>query len=82
MLEEANEQKSQTEQLIETIAKFYTPIMVFTALCFATIPWAISEQEGEHYFRFSLVLLVIACPCALVYINTRHIRLWFNRGSS
>ena len=42
-------------------------MVVLIALGFATIPWAVTDSEtAEEWLYTSLVLLVTACPCALV----------------
>ena len=66
LVEQAQTQRSRTEKLVEVIAKWYTPIVVTCAALLATIPWAFGPSVGRHFFEISLVLLVVACPCALV----------------
>jgi len=65
-LQEAQNARSPTEKLVEKVAKWYTPLVVFGAATMATIPWAFGRDTGMHYFHTALVLLVVACPCALV----------------
>jgi len=67
LVEQAANQRSDTEQFVETVAKIYTPLILLIAILFATIP-CIYSVEGTHaeWAKTSLVLLVIACPCALV----------------
>lgn len=36
------------------------------ALLVATIPWAVGVHNPKHWMYLALVLLVVACPCALV----------------
>ncbi len=66
LVEEAQRRKSPTEQLVETVAKYYTPIIFCCSLLLATIPWIWGAEVGEKYFYEALILLVVACPCALV----------------
>jgi magnesium-transporting ATPase (P-type) len=47
-------------------ARRYTPIVVFGALLLATVPWAWGREVGSTWAYQALVLLVVACPCALV----------------
>ncbi|KAG6547379.1 hypothetical protein Mapa_010827 [Marchantia paleacea] len=66
LVEDAQNQHSHTEQIVEKIAKYYTPIIVVAALLVATIPWAVGVHNPKHWMYLALVLLVVACPCALV----------------
>lgn len=71
LIEEAEQQKSKREQFIQKFAKYYTPAMVGIALLvflipgiFLNIPVDISVLQNWLYY--SIVILVISCPCALV----------------
>jgi len=66
LVQQAQAQRSRTEKMVETVAKWYTPIVVFSAIVLATVPWAFGRDIGKALFQTSLVLLVVACPCALV----------------
>ncbi|MCE9566476.1 MAG: cadmium-translocating P-type ATPase [Planctomycetes bacterium] len=66
MVGEAQSRRSPSEQWVEKFARYYTPAVMFLALAVLAIPpLAFSEPWGPWVYR-SLVLLVIACPCALV----------------
>ena len=58
--------KSQTETLVERIAKYYTPIMMVAALCVALIPPVFFGQDLTDWVYKALSLLVISCPCAFL----------------
>ena len=66
LIENASQQRSPREQLVERIATVYTPVVVLVAVLLATIPWAWGEQTGLVYTEIALILLVVACPCAFV----------------
>jgi Zn2+/Cd2+-exporting ATPase len=66
LVEEAESNRSQTERLVDEFAKVYTPLVVFAAILMVSIPWAWGNEMGRTWTRNGLVLLVIACPCALV----------------
>ena len=66
MVEEAQARRSPSEQWVERFARIYTPAMMFLALAVATLPPAFTGGGYALWFYRALVLLVIACPCALV----------------
>ncbi len=66
LVEQAQMQRSPTEQLVQKIAKVYTPIVVLCAVMLCTVPWAWGNKVGDEWFYKGLNLLVVACPCALV----------------
>ncbi|GMH38461.1 hypothetical protein BSKO_06345 [Bryopsis sp. KO-2023] len=66
LVEQASMQKSHTEKFVESFAKFYTPAVVIAAALVAVIPIAADLGDPKHFIYLALVLLVTACPCALV----------------
>ncbi|MCQ2472006.1 MAG: cadmium-translocating P-type ATPase [Clostridia bacterium] len=65
MVEEASSKKSKSQKAISKIANVYTPIVMAIALIVALVPSIITHDWATWTHR-ALVLLVIACPCALV----------------
>lgn len=66
MVEEAHTRRAPSEQWVERFARIYTPtVMVLALLVFVMPPLLFSGIWHEWFYR-ALVLLVIACPCALV----------------
>lgn len=66
MVGEAQSRRAPSEQWVETFAKYYTPaVMALAAAVLLVPPLAFSAPWGLWFYR-ALVLLVIACPCALV----------------
>lgn len=66
MVEEAQARRAPTERWVERFAVRYTPIMMGLALLVALVPPLTGIASwGDSIYR-ALVLLVIACPCALV----------------
>ena len=65
LVEEAQAARSGVERAVETFAKHYTPVVVLAALLLATVPY-MAGHTGPKYAYMACVLLVVACPCALV----------------
>lgn len=65
LVENAQEQKSKAENFITKFARYYTPIVVVTAVLLAVIPGAVTSDWSEWVYR-ALNFLVVSCPCALV----------------
>lgn len=66
LVEEAQTQKAPTQTAVEKFARLYTPSVFGLALAIAFIPPVVLGAAFADWFYRSLVLLVIACPCALV----------------
>ncbi|NIA14514.1 MAG: cadmium-translocating P-type ATPase [Nitrospiraceae bacterium] len=66
MVEEAQSRRAASEQWVERFAKYYTPAMMVLALLVAIVPPLILAGDWYAWFYEALVILVIACPCALV----------------
>jgi Cd2+/Zn2+-exporting ATPase len=66
LVEEAQANRSETEKLVDEFAKIYTPFVVLAAILMCTIPWAFGSEAGKDWTRNGLILIVVACPCALI----------------
>lgn len=66
LVEEAQEQKAPSQRFVDVFAKYYTPIVMALAAGVFLLPPLLLGAPWETWFYRSLVLLVIACPCALV----------------
>ncbi|HLR33755.1 MAG TPA: heavy metal translocating P-type ATPase [Tissierellales bacterium] len=66
LVENASSKKAPTENFITKFARYYTPVVVFSAIFIAFIPPLILKQELSHWVYRALIFLVISCPCALV----------------
>lgn len=67
LVENAGNKKSPTEKFITKFARYYTPVVVFSALALAIIPpLLISGESFSRWISRALIFLVVSCPCALV----------------
>ncbi|MBL9154764.1 MAG: cadmium-translocating P-type ATPase [Verrucomicrobiae bacterium] len=63
---EAEENKPPTQRFVDRFAAIYTPAVFVLAILVALVPPLMFGQPWLFWIYRSLVLLVIACPCALV----------------
>jgi Cd2+/Zn2+-exporting ATPase len=66
MVGEAQSRRAPAERWVETFARYYTPAVMSVALLVLLVPPLFLGGAWPDWFYRSLVLLVIACPCALV----------------
>ncbi|XP_028114667.1 putative inactive cadmium/zinc-transporting ATPase HMA3 [Camellia sinensis] len=66
LVEEAQNNKSKTQRFIDKCAKFYTPAVVAISAGLAVVPAILRLQNQNEWFHLALVVLVSACPCALI----------------
>ncbi len=65
-VQEAQADRAPTQRSVDQFARWYTPAVVLFALLVAVVPpLALGQPWGVWVYR-ALVMLVIACPCALV----------------
>ncbi len=65
MVEEAEESKSPTEAYVDRFSRWYTPAVIAAALIVATVPPLLLGQPVIDWVYRAMVMLVVACPCAL-----------------
>ncbi|AUT00819.1 cadmium-transporting ATPase [Nostoc sp. CENA543] len=66
LVETAQGSRAPSQQWVDKFAGVYTPIVIVIAIAIALIPPLVFAQPGNVWFYRALVMLVIACPCALV----------------
>ncbi len=65
-VQEAQSSRAPTQRFVDNFARFYTPTICAIALLLALCPWLFFNEPLTPWLYKALVLLVIACPCALV----------------
>jgi Zn2+/Cd2+-exporting ATPase len=66
MVSDAHSRRAEVEQWVTKFARIYTPIVMLLAIAITVLPPLLFGGAWEYWFYNALVLLVIACPCALV----------------
>ena len=65
LVEEAEERRSPTEAFVDRFAGVYTPAVILLAVAVAVVPPFLFRVSLHHWIYRGLVMLVVACPCAL-----------------
>lgn len=65
-IEEAQSARAPTQRFVDRFSRIYTPSVLLAALLIAVIPPLLFGGIWLDWIYKALVLLVIACPCALV----------------
>ncbi|MFA6286123.1 MAG: heavy metal translocating P-type ATPase [Opitutaceae bacterium] len=66
LVAEAQEQKAPTQRFVDVFARYYTPAVTVVALLVFIVPPLFMGGEWSAWLYRACVLLIIACPCALV----------------
>lgn len=66
LVSEAQQKRSPSEQWVDRFARRYTPAVMMLALFVLVVPALVWGQPFDRWLYQALVLLVIACPCAMV----------------
>jgi Cd2+/Zn2+-exporting ATPase len=65
LVEEAQASRAPSQELVDRFAAVYTPLVLAAAIALTAVGSLITSDPSTWFYR-ALVLLVIACPCALV----------------
>ena len=65
-VEQAQGSRAPTQRFVDSFSKIYTPLVFVFALAVAVIPPLLMGGVWYDWIYRALVLLVVACPCALV----------------
>ncbi len=67
LVENASNKKAPTEKFITRFSRYYTPVVVFSAIALAVIPpFLLNNGSFNEWLSRALIFLVVSCPCALV----------------
>ena len=66
MVGDAHSRRAEVEQWVTKFARIYTPVVMVLAILIAVTPPLVAGGDWGFWLYNALVLLVIACPCALV----------------
>ena len=65
-VEEAQASRAPSQGFVEAFARVYTPVVIALAVAIAVAPPLLGWGSAFDWLYRALVLLVVACPCALV----------------
>ena len=65
-VQQAQGQRAPTQRFVDNFARYYIPAVVMMAVLVALLPPLLAGAPFQPWLYKALVLLVIACPCALV----------------
>lgn len=66
LVQQAQEEKAPTQRFVDVFARYYTPSVTVVALLIFLVPPLFFGGDWSEWLYRACVLLIIACPCALV----------------
>jgi Cd2+/Zn2+-exporting ATPase len=66
LVEDAQARRAPVQTFVDRFARIYTPAVIGLAVVVAAVPPLVADADVSTWLYRALVLLVIACPCALV----------------
>ena len=66
LVEAAAKRRAPVQRFVDRFAAWYTPLVIAGAVGLAILPTVVWDAPFTPWFYRALVLLVVACPCALV----------------
>lgn len=65
-IQAAQSERAPAQRFVDRFAAVYTPLVFLAAIATATVPVVLGAGSFRDWLYRALVLLVLACPCALV----------------
>ena len=81
VVQEAQTSKAPIERLVDTISKYFVPIVVSVALSSFTAWTLVGHQPISFGFTTAVAVLIIACPCALGLATPAAIAVGAGKGA-
>jgi len=82
MVNDASRSRAPIQKLVDTIAKYFVPIVILVAVITFGI-WAIFGPEPAYVYGFvnAIAVLIIACPCALGLATPMSVMVGVGKGA-
>ena len=82
MVNDASRSRAPIQKLVDTIARYFVPIVIGTALI-TFIIWALFGPEPAYVYGFvnAIAVLIIACPCALGLATPMSVMVGVGKGA-
>ncbi|MCB9360095.1 MAG: copper-translocating P-type ATPase [Flavobacteriales bacterium] len=82
MVNDASRSKAPIQNLVDTIAKYFVPIVVVVAVVTFGV-WAAFGPESAYVYGFvnAVAVLIIACPCALGLATPMSVMVGVGKGA-
>jgi len=77
---ESHEKKARIEKFVDRFSRYYTPAMIGLAIAIAIIPPVILAEPFSVWIYRALIVLIVACPSALVISTPVTILLGLTRA--
>jgi P-type Cu+ transporter len=81
VVQEAQGSKGPVERLVDTISKYFVPIVVTVALFSFAVWTLVGDQSVSFGFTTAVAVLIIACPCALGLATPAAIAVGAGKGA-
>ena len=82
MVNDASRSRAPIQKLVDTISKYFVPIVIITALITFGV-WAVFGPEPAYVYGFvnAIAVLIIACPCAMGLATPMSVMVGVGKGA-